>query len=136
MQSADSNVIHNSSTARLLCYSGVFYPYVNHNDGCQLNHFRGEIPVDRLFMPNGRERDHRSLHWVLAIERLIAFLFIDTLLSSLEFNDDGTCQTYTTQSTCESNRKLDQLSNLCQWNAVRWGCSFNETQLCLHFTGC
>ena len=80
-----------------------------------------------LFMPNGRERDHRSLRWVLAMGRLNAFLFIDTLLSSLYFNDDGTCQTYTTQSTCESNRKLDQLSNLCQWNAVHRSCSFNET---------
>ena len=82
-----------------------------------------------LLSPHSDSRDARSVRWVIAMGRLIAFLFIDTLLSSMFYNDDGTCQTYTTQSSCESTLKLDQLNHLCRWNAQQWTCSFNDTPL-------
>jgi hypothetical protein len=80
-----------------------------------------------LFMPSSPDRDPAAIRWVLAMGRLITFLFIDTLLASLFFNDDGTCQSYATQADCELPRQLDQIDTLCAWDSDQFQCSFNQT---------
>jgi len=78
-----------------------------------------------LFLPYSSDRDYRSVRWVRAMGRVLHMLFIDTILSGLFFADDGTCENYTSKSTCLATSSLDQINTLCVWDSSD-GCSFNS----------
>jgi hypothetical protein len=79
-----------------------------------------------VVLPYEEGRDFRSVRWVCAMCRIINFMFIDTILASLFFADDGTCQSYTTFRDCDLTYSLNQVDHLCIWDKDFETCSFRE----------
>jgi hypothetical protein len=79
-----------------------------------------------VFLPYDRSRDYRSVRWTYAMGKLINFLFIDTILAYLFFQDDGTCEGYTTENSCLNTPALNRIDHLCVWDPLFKTCTFNE----------
>eukprot|EP01006_Ploeotia_vitrea_P032031 TRINITY_DN64308_c0_g1_i2.p1 TRINITY_DN64308_c0_g1~~TRINITY_DN64308_c0_g1_i2.p1 ORF type:complete len:1100 (-),score=0.54 TRINITY_DN64308_c0_g1_i2:178-3198(-) len=82
-----------------------------------------------MLMPYNKDRSLRSLKWVLGMAKILNFMFIDTILAGLFFDDGGKCETFTTKSDCLLTKSLDQMSPLCEWTPTAPGestgtCSF------------
>jgi hypothetical protein len=68
----------------------------------------------------------RSSKWVIAMGIVLNMLFVDTILASLFFADDNTCEGFKTKSDCLNLNSLDQINNLCVWDKHLYACSFNQ----------
>jgi hypothetical protein len=75
------------------------------------------------FRPEG---DFRTVTWLKAVGWTIMFLFMDTVLASLFFFDDGSCEKHATRSSCLLQTSLDQMDTLCLWDKSTETCSFNQ----------
>jgi hypothetical protein len=82
------------------------------------------------------EGDYRALRWVSAMGRLLTILFVDTILASLFFADDGTCEKFIIKEDCLRTRSLDQVDTLCAWDDSEYPptCSFNNNMGSNFFT--
>lgn len=58
--------------------------------------------------------------------QILHFMFIDTVLAALIFRDDGTCETFYSQSDCLRLESLNQIDSLCLWDRQTATCSFNN----------
>jgi hypothetical protein len=57
---------------------------------------------------------------------IINTLFIDSLLGTFFFFDDGTCESFHKLSDCTRLKSLDQINNLCTWSDSDLLCEFNK----------
>ena len=69
-----------------------------------------------MFLPYNPSRDFAWVRYTIGMGKIINFMFIDTILAGLFFNDDGTCEGFTTEDECGFLRSLDQVDPLCTWN--------------------
>jgi hypothetical protein len=70
--------------------------------------------------------EYRSAKWVITMGIIMNMLFLDTVLASLFFADDNTCEGFTTKADCLKLSSLDQYSKLCVWDEEAMACEFNE----------
>lgn len=64
--------------------------------------------------------------WVVAIGRLLNFIFIDTLLASAYFADNGKCQSFSTEEMCLSEISIATNKHLCTWRNDLRSCLFTD----------
>jgi hypothetical protein len=76
--------------------------------------------------PYNPKGDYRAAKFLCGMGLLINFMFVDTILAVLFFNDDGTCEAHTSFESCEQIRSLDQFNTLCEWDSEAETCAFNE----------
>ena len=80
------------------------------------------------------ENHQRSLRWTLAFGRIINLLFWDTLLVSLFYADDGTCEQIWMEEDCMAKRSMFGLNHLCTWQAkLETSCQFNQQSIDNYF---
>ena len=82
-----------------------------------------------VLMPYNKDRTLRSLKWVIGMGKILNFMFVDTILAGLFFNDNGKCLTFATESACLTPLSLDQTDPLCQWTSNPDGTGY------CHFSG-
>ena len=68
-----------------------------------------------LFTAYTEDQQLRSLKWVCGMGNIINFLFVDTILAGLFFDDGGVCATYQSKDQCLQSMSLDQMNTLCDW---------------------
>jgi len=79
-----------------------------------------------IILPFNADRDYRSTKWLIGMGKLINFMFISTFMSYLFFNDDGHCEKFYTQKSCESAVSMDVSNSVCHWNKKTDLCYFNN----------
>lgn len=78
-----------------------------------------------LVMPSySADRDFRIAKWIIVVGKVMNFMVADILLGLAFYSDDGTCQSYTAQPTCEATMAIDTLTPVCQWIYERRSCRF------------
>jgi hypothetical protein len=79
-----------------------------------------------IFMPFTTDGEYRSVRWLKAMGKVMNFLFIDTILAFLYFQDDGTCEGFANESDCTRTSSVNAIDDLCMWDPLFKECSFNE----------
>jgi len=74
-----------------------------------------------MLLPYHPSRDFAWVKYTIGMGKIINFMFIDTILVGLFFNDDGTCGSFTSETSCHELRSLDQIDTLCHWNFDKTG---------------
>ena len=69
-------------------------------------------------------KDHRSARWVIAMGKLLSFLFVNTILGKYFFSNDSTCEDIYFKSTCDNKYDLLNLFHVCEWNASNESCQY------------
>ena len=77
-----------------------------------------------MLMPYNKDRSLRSLKFVQGMSLILNFMFIDTLLAGLFFDDGGSCGAYSSEKACLLPNSLDQVTSLCSWDSDSSVCSF------------
>ena len=78
-----------------------------------------------IILPYNPDRDFVAVRWSNAMVKIVNFLFIDTVLSTLFMNDNGKCELHLAPNQCTEQVSLDQINTLCAWSEVD-GCAFNS----------
>jgi hypothetical protein len=80
-----------------------------------------------LLLPYDPQRDYRTASWLKIMGKVVNTLFVDTVLATLVFADDGQCEAFTTRAKCYERMALNQVDQLCQWDKIHHSCSFNQS---------
>mmetsp|Transcript_14931 Transcript_14931/g.20503 ORF Transcript_14931/g.20503 Transcript_14931/m.20503 type:complete len:1670 (+) Transcript_14931:55-5064(+) len=73
-----------------------------------------------------RKRSPRSLMWLLGICRLLTFAFFDSIVVAVLFADDGFCERFKTQASCDSPVSVANIVKACQWHTENTSCAFRR----------
>ena len=60
---------------------------------------------------------------ILAVGRLISFLFCASVIAFVYLLDDGSCSQYKSSSSCEQSQVYFSFGRKCQWNTSKKSCS-------------
>jgi hypothetical protein len=76
---------------------------------------------------NATTRDYRTVRWLNALSRLWNILLINCLFAGIIFVDDGSCNIYPDQLSCESRVGFNFVDKQCLWDINSDPkCSFNN----------
>ena len=91
---------------------------------------RRHAPRDSWAHTSDTHHELKSLRWILAMGRLINFLFFTTLFVGLYFADDGYCEAQHTESDCLQRKSIFGLSDMCNWEPkIDTSCTFNKLSI-------
>ena len=74
-------------------------------------------------------RDARATKWSMAMGRLLIFLFVNCIVSSVLFPDDGYCEQFDEKDTCDRATTPGGLFKTCEWIKANESCRFNEPDI-------
>eukprot|EP01035_Chromulina_nebulosa_P020554 gene20554-26659_t len=83
-----------------------------------------------LIAPYRPEREYRSVQWMMALGNLYIYLFLDSLLVSLLYPDNGDCEDIRSKDACINYHSLKAIdAKTCQWSDSLSYCSFKSPDL-------
>jgi hypothetical protein len=94
-----------------------------------LNQLRAEHFLVRVFSSAHKEKAMRTEHWCAAMGKIIAFLFMNSLVASTMYPDDGYCEAYLQKSACETAKTVGGLYDACVWKPENSSCEFQPPQV-------
>lgn len=109
-------------------------------DGPWLTRFwirlRSEHPWLTLWTPTPTTTNHsrniydsRTLKWTLVMGRFLIFLFMNSVLASYLYADNGDCEAIIHKDKCISTKTPGDYSNSCKWRDDNETCEFNPPHI-------
>eukprot|EP01032_Pedospumella_encystans_P030686 gene30686-34633_t len=90
---------------------------------------RREHFLIRLFTTSDQHESLRAIFWATAMCRLLAFLFMNCLVASTMYPDDGYCESFLEPGACSDAKSVGGLFNSCQWRTDNESCEFNPPNI-------
>jgi hypothetical protein len=94
-----------------------------------LNQLRSQHFLVRLFTNNHKDKSLRTVFWAAAMGKLVAFLFMNSLVASTMYADDGYCETYLDQTSCSDAKTIGGMFDACRWKTSNSSCEFQPPQI-------
>ena len=93
---------------------------------CQL---QAEHPWVAVLAPYNNIREARATKWSIAVGRLLVFLFVNCIVATVMFPDDGYCERFDSESSCEAAQTTGGFFRACEWVQANESCRFLEPDI-------
>jgi hypothetical protein len=88
------------------------------------NQLLSEHFLIRLFTSTDENRLARTTKWAIAMGKVVAYLFVSSVMAGLLYPDDGYCETFTTEDSCVAAKTAGGFFDACKWRADNESCEF------------
>jgi hypothetical protein len=90
-----------------------------------------EHPWISLCAASTGERNQRGrvLKWTIAVGQLLIFLFVNCIIASVMYADDGYCEGFSEPARCEAAMTTGDLFHACKWRTDNESCEFQPPNI-------
>ena len=74
-----------------------------------------------------KERRSVTDRWLIALFKVLNYLFINVLLGVGLYHDDGTCQDRYDKHSCEGAHMINAVTSVCAWNQQKNSCTYGDS---------
>jgi len=90
-----------------------------------MHQLRTEHFLIRLFTTSEQDKSLRTVYWAVAMGKLVAFLFMNCLVASVMYPDDGYCEGFDAAPACNDAKSVGGMFDSCHWRPENASCEFN-----------